>query len=297
MKRFVLVFLSVVVLAIPAPLLAVPCATGAYSSIVAFGDSLSDNGNADGYGYNVWSDGQVWLTYLADANHLNCTLMDYAFGGATTGDDPVNLNWQVDTYIDSLAGSPVASGTLFTLWAGGNDFLNMEVGDDPVSVIQSAVLNMGIAVTKLIGAGATDILVLNLPDLGSTPLFNSDPVASAQARSITMAYNSYLAQALGGAAGIEGVHIYTLDVFGLLDNIVANPAAYGFDNVTGMKIASPDSTDVFLFYDLIHPTTAAHRLLADAAMAAVAPVPEPATVLLIGTGLLGLAMVRRRNRG
>ena len=80
----------------------------AYSSIVTFGDSLSDNGTAtDGVGFGTWSNGSVWATYLADSNHLNTTLYDYAYGGALTGLGNVavgstteyGLNWQVDKFL------------------------------------------------------------------------------------------------------------------------------------------------------------------------------------------------------
>ena len=45
-----------------------PLAASAFAcdKIVAFGDSLSDNGYADGYGFGIWSNGIVWLDYLAD---------------------------------------------------------------------------------------------------------------------------------------------------------------------------------------------------------------------------------------
>ena len=78
----------------------------------------------------------------------------------------------------------------------------------------------------------------------------------------------------------------------------SNPGAYGFTNasatcltgnvvVGGTVCANPGS---FVFWDSLHPTTAAHRVLGDAFDRAV---PEPATLTLVGFGM-AMAIVRRR---
>ena len=48
----------------------------------------------------------------------------------------------------------------------------------------------------------------------------------------------------------------------------------------------------YLYFDGVHPTTAAHALLADAFAAAV---PEPETWALMLTGLAAVALARRRG--
>ena len=63
------------------------------------------------------------------------------------------------------------------------------------------------------------------------------------------------------------------------EEAVANPAAFGFTNVTdscliggpfigGIPCATPEA---HLFWDAIHPTTAAHAILADNAFMITAP--------------------------
>ena len=46
-----------------------------------------------------------------------------------------------------------------------------------------------------------------------------------------------------------------------------------------------------------HPNVAGHQLIAEALYGSIAAIPEPGTGLLVTTGLLGLAMRRRRAGG
>ena len=73
----------------------------AYTKILALGDSLSDNGYyqgypggtagntnpADIYGFQRFSNGPVWVEYLAGPTLFNVPLLDLAYGGATTSID------------------------------------------------------------------------------------------------------------------------------------------------------------------------------------------------------------------
>jgi outer membrane lipase/esterase len=76
-------------------------------------------------------------------------------------------------------------------------------------------------------------------------------------------------------AGDLGVSIF--DIYGLGTTIAANPGMFGLVNVTDACGAPSNACDPATaeYWDGIHPTAAAHMLIADAFLAEA--VPEPST--------------------
>ncbi len=248
-----------------------------WEKIIAFGDSLSDNGDADGYGFGVSSDGEVWLDYLA-SSMKDVILEDRALGGAMSsghvslGPD-YGLDWQVEQYITGLGPIPEdgfdLSGILFTVWVGGNDFLQYGpypgVADNAVNIIKSTLQD-------LIDAGAEDILVMNMPDLGLAPGVQfGNPTLITAFTAVSQYYNDCITAALCALrAENQGKNIkfYLADTFELLQFAAENGDLLGLPNVS-IPCTWGEDCEASIFWDGIHPTTATHKYLAALALGQV----------------------------
>lgn len=282
---------------LPASALAAP-----FSLTVVYGDSLSDNGNvfaATGsppppYFQGRVSNGPVAVEQLAVI--LNTPLTDYAYAGATTGignsldggtatgkNALPGMRFVFDLTKNSLDAATLENG-LFVVWGGPNDFLSPSSSDgNPLDTADRAVGNIISIVEELQMRGAQHILVPGMPDLGLTPSFRSrGPVAAGEASFVTDHFNTSLSSRL--PAGVT-----YFDTARLLRAAVANPAAYGFTNVTEpcLTVTICAEPDKYLFWDDFHPTTAGHAVLAGQFANAV---PEPSTLILAITGLAAVAM-------
>lgn len=278
-----------------------------FSSVVVYGDSLSDNGNLYGLDGGLYpaspyyqgrlSNGPLAVEQLAAS--LQAPLVDFAYAGATSGIGNIadggtttafgfarlpGLRSELAGSASSLTHSALSTG-LFVVWGGSNDYA---IGG---SASMAAADIIGI-VTTLQSEGAQHILVPGTPDLGLTPEY----YGVASATTFSEAFNTAL------QAGLPAGTTYA-DTFNLLHSVVANPSAYGLQNVTdpcynqatGTVCSNPSQ---YLFFDGLHPTTAADTLLSTAFQndLTVATTPEPTSLALLGTGVLAMAgMLRRRS--
>jgi outer membrane lipase/esterase len=290
--------LTAAVLAATAALAAPASASGPYSQTVFFGDSLTDSGFFRPLlplsvrpvtGQFTTNPGFVWSQWLADyygtradPNGNGQVGTNYAAGGARVGVNstgalgPIpSLSTQVNNYL-SANGGRADSRALFTVWGGANDlFAITNAGADPTTTIASAVTAQVGIVATLQNAGARYILVPTIPDLGVTPAFRAlGPTAQAQGTALTVNYNT----ALFGGLTSNNLRVIPIDTFTLIREIVANPAEYGFANITGTacqpqitansltcnptSYITPDAPNTYLFADGVHPASRAHQMLA-----------------------------------
>lgn len=302
-----------------------------YSQTVFFGDSLTDSGHfrpalvqlagpqAAVLGRFTTNPGLVWAEYLADYYGTNATSdnqggTDYAVGGARVGTDstvtlapgftlPVpSVASQVNSYL-AANGGKADPNALFTVWAGANDLFTITDPSTAPAVIGSGVAAEVGVIGTLNAAGARYILVPTVPDLGLTPAFAATGRGAAGTQLAT-GYN----QALFGNLSAAGLRVIPMDTFHLLQEIAASPSTYGISNVTGTACqpqisaqsltcnpatyVGPDAANTYLFADGVHPSSAAHALLAQYAIS-ILEAPGQIAVLPHSEAMVGRSRADR----
>ena len=291
-----------------------PAEAAQFSNVYVFGDSLSDAGYFRGFlagagvpaslvaimGRYTTNPGPVWSelvsTYYgvtpgpSNVNDGNI----FAQGGARIAGSPgVNTppgqaQRPIATQVtEFLARGPADPNALYAVWGGANDvFFNLGAfsgGAITQAELQTNVLGAATAEIQQIGrlraAGAQYILVFSIPNIGAAPAFAGSSTA-ASITALVAGYNTTLFTGLAGA----GMRVIPVDAFSFFNEVLANPAAYGFTNTTGIacgafppvttaqtanslfcytgNLTAPNADRTHLFADGVHPTSASHAILA-----------------------------------
>ncbi|HEU4623017.1 MAG TPA: SGNH/GDSL hydrolase family protein [Burkholderiaceae bacterium] len=296
-------------------------------SVVSFGDSLSDVGTfspnaasvmpqgvtakftTNGVGQTIWVEniaarvGAVMVPYqtaLTPPSPLTPTVTTlggngYAVGGgtafATTTTQVVpNVNYKITEQVDDFLArnGSFRNDQLVLVWIGGNDIAAaLQAGAGATAVVQGAASTTIQQIARIAAAGGRYIIVNNAPDIGKTPrIAAAGSTAVAGARALAQAFNAGLA---AGIQALNNPNIVLVDIFALFDDAVANPAQYGFTNVTApgcadvlgpsvpandprqaqnpvnnslfcttSTLAAPEANTRYLFADTFHPSTGGH---------------------------------------
>lgn len=294
-------------------------ALAAYSQLVVFGDSLSDNGNLFALTEAITGTGQPGAPYVDGrfsngpvavetmAAKLSLNLTDYAYGGAQTGLgnyggaklNGTGVQGQVGMFADTLGVASADANALYVVWAGPNDFF---AGANMLSSSTSTTASTNLLndISSLYQLGARQFFVPLMPNLGLTPASTAaeagTPGYKDAAALRTVEYNQLINAGLANLSGsLAGVQIQSFDTVAFMAAQAQIMQGQGFNttdacvNTTAHTVCA--NPDTYLFWDGVHPTAAAHALLGEAFAAAV---PEPATVWTFMLGLGLLAFARRR---
>lgn len=250
------------------------------------------------YPTGSFSNGPVWGDYLVQSglalveeNHAYAGAMTGAYGepsrmGAEIGLLPTGLLSQIEAFP-----GPFGENDIVGIWAGFNDYLfGAQYGTDnaPATVVG----NIAAAVARLDALGARHIMVFNLPDMSRMPLAAFvDRATTVKLGTASAVHNALLVSALSRLRVQLDAEIVLVDVFSAMSQIVGYPERFGFTNATDSCIliladgetaipnpyspcydgdngtpANPFDDPLnpagFVFWDLLHPATDTHRLIA-----------------------------------
>ncbi len=244
-------------------------------------------------GGHHYSNGKTWAERIAqelnDVSGGKASLANpgkngnYAYGGArgrTNPDHPSPDGYeQAQTLLlDNGGASPDA---LYVIQFGGNDVRDaLDAAKSDASLATSfgilfgAVYEVKATINLLYAAGARHFMIANSPNLANAPAVSlAPPIVGFLTGIFVGTYNGELENRLLELEANPGIVLHRFDMYGFTNELVSNPGEYGLTNVaspclnflaeTGGKCENPEQ---YLFWDGFHPTAAAHRAIAAAAM-------------------------------
>ncbi|HLW12937.1 MAG TPA: SGNH/GDSL hydrolase family protein, partial [Casimicrobiaceae bacterium] len=228
-------------------------ASAQFTNAYFFGDSLTDGGSfkpvlPPGTGLFTTNPGPVWSQLVAQHYGLNAIPADqggtnFAQGGARVTDlpgvpnsPPTGTATPIAAQVAQLVGAgPLDRRALYAVWGGANDIFfqlgALGAGAIAPTQLQANVIGAAESLARQAGilnaAGARNVVVFNLPDIGRTP----SGAASGQAAQISAVSSLYNTALIGGLDAL-GAPTIRVNIQALLNEVEANPAAFGIANVT-----------------------------------------------------------------
>lgn len=257
---------------------------GPYSSLVVFGDSLSDSGNNalllapvfggtlptvvvpnDGFysqlpsDAGTYSNGKVWTQYLAQSLGLSFAPSmaggtNFAFGGAQTGMDghdiaaipgfPFSMRTQLNGYLGAT-GNHADPNALYVVAGGGN---NVRAALEAIK----AGADADATAAATVAGYATDMagLVFSLKLAGAQHVLVLDTpnfglTPLANAMGVSaQATGLSFAMDAALAGALAGSGVQTFDMFAFMTGVVSAGPASGFSNWTNACAAAVNACDV-----------------------------------------------------
>ena len=124
-----------------------------------------------------------------------------------------------------------------------------------------------------------------MPDLGLVPAGGGSSLFTDASN----LFNSTIDSAYSASS-----NVLIADIFGLHQNVLADPSAFGLANATDGCLYTGADCSTYFLWDSLHPTTAGHSIIADVFVSTVVPIP--AAIWLFGSGLIGLVGFARRKK-
>jgi len=257
-----------------------------------FGRPLSPAGGFD------YAQGGSRVAMQPGVNHAASGTPNADFSQQTT----IPIGNQLSTYLSVY--QRFHPDQLVIINGGANDiFVDLEAAQSAgtvaaeqtaVAAISQSALELANIVDIVIAKGATHVVLLNLPDLGTTPQGVASGDHGQSLTQISQLFNSTLQGELQNENLLD--RIVLLDAFSLIDNVITNFQMFGFKvsntemacnlqaqvaKATTLRLSNPtqfgeslfcsaatytvkDADETFMFADTVHPTTHLSAIVANA---------------------------------
>jgi len=256
--------------ALAAASIAAPASAQRVDQIIAFGDSLADDGNffqivpsvpptiAQTYPTGRFTGGTNYIDTLSQL--LDVPVRNFAIGGALTNNTNTNgaglpgftTEWNAFLSGNTLGGVFPAGSTTFdendlvTISIGGNDARTYQTGNVSLGIPAGTLAGAPAAATAsvaaatagmngLVAAGAPTISYLAL-NTAFAPEIAGSPSGQAIRTAFANSFNAGIQTTLAGYAA-NGTIVHYLDATVVLQEVSANLAAYGLTNAGPCPVA------------------------------------------------------------
>ena len=243
---------------------------------------------------------------------------------------PTGYASQIARFVSSPAASTVGPTDIAAIWVGTNDIwaaafsgspspigpINTAFDTPPSPEALAAYISYTIAegVADLRDLGFGSVAIVSPYDIGNTAF-----VVTEETRPLVSEYSIAVRDMLA-SLHTPGIDTYFLDMVSLLDTVQEDAEAFGFDFLTGAESCDAGAAaalggtatcidlptaeqDRYVFADFIHLTNATNVIIADElgqiineGRATPAPVPLPASALLLVGAMAGLGFLRSVRR-
>ncbi|KAJ3410340.1 hypothetical protein HDV05_003870 [Chytridiales sp. JEL 0842] len=295
-----------------------------FTHVVAFGDSYTDNGNINKIkgpviNFPFWegrfTNGPVWVEYLASKHLSNATLLDYAVSSAVTNFETLRgsksftqvdreipdlprqfINYENDIRNRNLTNLLDPDKTLYVMFAGINDVMyRFMQKENPIPEVVSKY-QLSFVQNQLLGqVKAKNVMVLNIPAMEVLPML-TDTIAQSTVDRIER--SNILLQ--NGLANLQSqnpnIKLFYTDLHTLYRSFLFPNSLLDTYNITagiyGVCFTGPTVNDAcknpenYMNFDALHPTTRAHEMVAEVvgSVLGFGKVVEPSNQVLVASG-------------
>ncbi len=192
-----------------------------------------------------------------------------------------DINAQVNALLDQ---HPVQENDKIFLEIGGNDIIYAMTKDfdfEQNIIINNAIFNEKTALEKLITKGENHILVANLPDVSTIPMFNKDTTKSSRVKELVNMFNDKWTVMINN---LNAKYNNSIKSYSLLNGMNQAISAFKQDpnrNITDNAVTTdfkqllktgtltpkynpdvkPENIDNYFFFDSVHPTKWGHNFI------------------------------------